>query len=167
MHILVIVIALTVILLTMKLNTQRKKAGVKGWVVGQDLDGRSDRIYRDAKTGISCKPDVVERGRIVEYKSAVVNGRARPSDVLQVAAQMIATKAETAELRYGNDQKFTYGKNSPQMKAAMRSVGEIIKQMKWHLCNKAIPQGKPSEKKCGTCYFRRDCPDADRGGCVH
>ncbi len=59
-----VVVAFTLI----RLRKQRKKAGVRLWIVGQDLDGSGSQVYRNPDIGLSCKPDVVERNRIIEHK---------------------------------------------------------------------------------------------------
>jgi hypothetical protein len=47
MHIIdVYVVAVIVVLMYMLLKRQKKQAGVKGWVLDQDLDGKGKRIYR-------------------------------------------------------------------------------------------------------------------------
>ncbi|MFA5105302.1 MAG: hypothetical protein WC527_09065, partial [Candidatus Margulisiibacteriota bacterium] len=139
---------------------QRKQAGIKGWVIDQDLDNRGKRIYRNEKSGISCKPDVVEHNRIIEVKSAKVNGKARYADILQVAAQLIATGKEKAELTYGNGKRFNFEKSDKAIKKAMKHVGWISQRMRWHLLTKIAPKGTPLKNKCASCMYKRECSDA-------
>jgi hypothetical protein len=73
------------------LEKQRKQSGYTGWVLSQDLDGRSKKIYRDNQDGISSKPDVVERKKVIELKSAAIEGKARWIDILQLALEMKTT----------------------------------------------------------------------------
>lgn len=147
-----------VILLFTKLGSERRKAGIRGWVVDQDLDGKGSRVYRDSKLGISCKPDVVERNRIIEYKSAVVMGKARQGDILYVAAQMLATGKAEADLRYAN-RGFTLKRKSSEMQAAMRGVRSIMGRMRRALNFRVAPKGTPTPGKCRVCMFNKECPD--------
>lgn len=146
--------------LIIALRRQRKKAGIRGWVVAQDLHGMGHRVYRDPKTGIVCKPDVVERKRIIEYKSAVAGSRARPSDVLQVAAQLMATGAAEAELRYHPDRKFFFRRDSREIQDAMKSVADIVDKMKRHLRSRTAPRATPSPGRCRACRFGAECPES-------
>lgn len=162
MHYLVIVAVLVVLFIYSRLERQKKQADIKGWIVNQDLDGKGKRIYRDKQTGISCKPDVVERNKLIEYKSASVKGKARYSDILQVAAQMIATGMSESELRYDQGVKFTFKKKSAEMSAAMNKVRGIVKRMQWHLSSRITPKGTPTRNKCSVCRFGKECSDAVR-----
>ena len=159
MLILAFVTVIVIILISLRLRSQRRRAGVRGWVVDQDLDGKGNKVYRDDKLGLSCKPDVVERSRIIEYKSAVVQGKARPGDVLTVAAQMLATGKEAAELRYAN-KGFTYQRSSSEMQKSMQKVQSIMGQMRRALMLRIAPKGTPTPNKCSKCDFRSGCPDA-------
>ena len=159
MYILVLFAVITAFMALRIINT-RKKAGIRGWVKSQDLDGKGSRVYRDHRTGISAKPDVVERRRVIEYKSAHVLDKARRSDVLQVAAEMIATGRSEGELRYGNNKKFRLQKNKPEVRLAMKEVLRITELMKWHLLKGKAPKAKPFRRKCVTCVFQQECSDA-------
>jgi CRISPR/Cas system-associated exonuclease Cas4 (RecB family) len=158
--VIVVVVIVNIFGMYMLLKRQRRQAGIKGWVVDQDLDGKSKRIYRDEKTGISCKPDVVELDRIIEVKSAKVEGKARYSDILQVAAQLIATGRKKAELSYADGKRFIFDKGGKVMKHAMKRVDAISRQMRWHLMSRIAPKGTPTPNKCAVCMYKRECPDA-------
>src|SRR5574341_150970 len=139
MLIMALFVVAVVLLLFAKLRKERKKAGIRGWVVDQDLDSRGNRVYRDSGLGISCKPDVVERNRIIEYKSAAVKGRAR----------------------YGN-RGFTLQRDSPEMRAAMHKVRSIMSRMRRALALHIIPRGTPTPGRCRVCTFSKECPDRAR-----
>lgn len=161
MLIMALFVVAVVLLLFAKLRKERKKAGIRGWVVDQDLDSRGNRVYRDSGLGISCKPDVVERNRIIEYKSAAVKGRARHGDILYVAAQMMATGKAEADLRYAN-RGFTLQRDSPEMRAAMHKVRSIMSRMRRALALHIIPRGTPTPGRCRVCTFSKECPDRAR-----
>jgi CRISPR/Cas system-associated exonuclease Cas4 (RecB family) len=156
----VVVVILIVFMMYVLLKNEKKQAGIKGWVVNQDLDNKSKRIYRDKNTGISCKPDVVEHNRIIEVKSAKVMGKARYSDILQVAAQLIATGKKKAELSYADGKRFNFEKTGKVMKHAMKRVDGISKRMRWHLLTRIAPKGTPTPNKCAACMFKQECSDA-------
>ena len=147
-------------LMVIKIIKTRKRAGIRGWVNSQDLDGRGKRVYRDQRTGISAKPDIVERGRVIEYKSAHVPEKARRSDVLQVAAEMIATGRKEGELRYGNNKRFRLHKSKAETRSVMKEVLSIAERMRWHLFKSKVPKAMPARKKCAKCIFQRECSDA-------
>ncbi len=156
--------AVFVILLTIGLwvllKKQWQQAGAQGWVVRQDLDGMGNQVYKDKKNGIVCKPDVVERRRIIEYKSAVTGSRARPGDILQLASQMMSTGAMEAELRYHPDRRFVFRKDSPEIRSAMNTVVQTLNRMRKHLRSKNMPKGTPSPGRCRICQFRWECPES-------
>ncbi len=158
-----LITAIILIALMAALRRKRRQAGIKGWVVAQDLHGMGHRIFQDPKTGIICKPDVAERNRIIEYKSAFAGSTARPQDVLLIAAQFMATGVAEAELRYYPDRKFTFTRESREMQDAMKSVAEIVDKMKSHLRNRAAPKATPSPGRCRACRFGAECPDSARG----
>ena len=160
MLLLLVIAALVVILnIYRRLRDQRRKAGIRGWVLDQDLDGKGQTVYRDARLGVSCKPDIVQRRRIIEYKSATVHGKARSGDILYVASQMLATGKDEAELRYANT-KFVFARNSTQMQAAMHKVRSIIGEMRRHLSLSTAPKGTPTKNKCTKCVFKASCTEA-------
>ena len=155
----IIIAAIVMIVLTLKLNKERKRANIRGWVVDNDLNGNRSRIYRNYQYKISGRPDVLERGRLIEHKSAVIHGNAKKGDLRQIAALMVATGVDNAALQYAN-KTFNLYKNSPEMQSHVR---EVIKQgpmMLQHLRRKTIPHGNPYPLKCRKCEFRYRCPDA-------
>jgi CRISPR/Cas system-associated exonuclease Cas4 (RecB family) len=149
-------------------RNRKRTAGITGWVKTQDLDGLSRTVYRDQKSGISCKPDVVEKTRVIEYKSSPGHGRARWVDMLQVALQMRATGKNEGELRYGNNESYKLHKNDPAMRAASNRALKIVQQMQNHLRMRRAPKSTPSAKRCAGCVFLDQCPEAirdrDKGG---
>jgi CRISPR/Cas system-associated exonuclease Cas4 (RecB family) len=145
----------------LKLRRDRRKIGITSWVVDQDLDGRGVTVYRNNDLGLSCKPDVVERGKTVEYKSATIKGNARHGDVLYVAAQMLVVGKKEADLRYPN-KSFTFRKDNPKMQRAMQSVRSIIGQMRKALQFRQSPRATPTPGKCRVCSFRNECQEAIR-----
>ncbi len=159
MLILVLVAVAAIFLAYAKLRKQRKKAGIRGWVVDQDLDGKGSTIYSDNKLGLSCKPDVVERNRFIEHKSSSVHRKARYGDILYVASQMLATGKKEAELRYANA-KFSLSGNSALMQAAMHEVKSIMGQMRLHLLQGRAPKATPTRNKCAKCMFKAECSEA-------
>jgi CRISPR/Cas system-associated exonuclease Cas4 (RecB family) len=162
MYIVILAATIIVILLYGRLQGKRKSAGLQGWVKSQDLDGKSGRIYRNYKKGISAKPDVVESNKVIEYKSASVGDKARRTDVLQVTAQMIAAGKNKAEIRYGNDKRFEFTKETPIIKSSMKRIDWISRQMVWHLQKRLAPSGTPRPSKCAKCFYRDECPDAKK-----
>lgn len=153
--------ALIIMAMYKLLVTRRRQAGIRGWVKSQDLDGRGNRVYRNYQSGISAKPDVVEGGRVIEEKSAEVKDKARRSDILQVAAEMVATGLEEAELRYGNNKRFQFHKNSLLIQETVKEVKKITERMNWHLRRHITPKGTPSRKKCAKCSFHGECSDGN------
>lgn len=160
MYILACFAILIVLVMYVKMLRRRKKAGIKGWVQSQDLDGRGRKVYRDSKTGISAKPDVVENKRVIEVKSASVKDKARRSDILQLAAEMIASGRQVGELRYGNNKKFEFRLDSPKMRALRGELSRISGLMDRHLRMRIPPKGTPTRNKCAKCDYRRECSDA-------
>ena len=140
-----------------KLRQKRKKAGIKGWVRSQDLDGRGKKLYRDTRTGITAKPDIVLNDRVIEYKSAHAGNKARRSDILQLTAEMIAAEKEIGELRYGNKKNFEFRINSPKMRSIRSNVERISRLMEQHLRNRTPPKATPTRNKCAKCDYRREC----------
>jgi len=152
--------ALSAVYMFMRILRARKKAGVRGMVRSQDLDGKGSRVYRNHKVGISAKPDVVEGGRVIEYKSAHVNHKPRRSDLHQVAAEMIAADMPEAELRYGNDKRFRLTKHNPETRKLKKEVIQNSEHMRRHLSSGKAPKGTPTRGKCSKCPTRRECSDA-------
>ena len=161
MHILALV-AVLIVLMVIKINSARKKAGIRGWVKSQDLDGQGTRVYRNREAGISAKPDVVERNRVIEYKSAPAGDKPRWSDLLQVAAEMIATNRKEGELRYGNNKRFQLSRDDSKTGNLTREVLRIAERMRWHLLTHIAPKGVPTLNKCANCFYLGDCSDAKR-----
>jgi hypothetical protein len=152
-----IIIAILITLTFARLRRERGCAGIVGWIRGQDLDGKGRRYYFNKRFGIGCKPDIRESGRIIEYKSASAGSHPYPSDVMQVAGEMIATGVEDAELRYGNGREFSFTSNSPEIKEAIKRMQQIVGRMQTHLANNVMPEGSPSPKKCARCSFSQEC----------
>ena len=158
MYIVLFAIAVIVILWSYgKLQKKKKAAGLKGSVKSQDLDGMSNKVYRNYEAGISAKPDIVEGNKVTEYKSTSIADKARKTDIVQLAAEMIATGAKQAELRYGNDKRFQFTKDSPIIKSSMKRIAWIAEQMKWHLKTRSAPRGTPRPGKCAKCWYWKDC----------
>jgi len=162
MYIVVLFAVIMVMVMYKQLANRRQQAGIRGWVKSQDLDGKGSRVYRDRRTGISAKPDVVESGRVIEFKSAAVEHKPRRSDVMQVAAEMIATGQSEGELRYGNNKRFRFQKSEAGTKSVMKDVVRIAELMRWHLLKGKAPKAMPARRKCAKCAFLNDCPDAVR-----
>ena len=160
MYLVFIIAAIVVLIMYGNLFRQKKRAGVRKWVKSQDLDGRGDRVYRNYQAGISAKPDVVEGRRVIEHKSAEVKNKARYSDILQVTAEMIATGLDEGELRYGNNRRFQFIKDSPMMRGMIRKVQGITSRMNWHLVMRISPKGTPTKNKCARCIAKTVCSDA-------
>jgi len=161
-HILVVVTIATVIIVALfsKLKRERIKAnGIRGWVVDNDLSGNGDRIYRNYEHRISGKPDVLERGRFIEYKSAAVSGNAKKGDLMQVAALMVATGVDEAALQYDN-KTFNLSRESSLMRPHVTEVKKLSPVMLQHIKKRRPPRGNPYPKKCGKCEFRARCLDA-------
>ncbi len=154
-----LITAIILIALMAALRRKRRQAGIRGWVKAQDLHGMGRRVFQDPKTGIICKPDVVERKRIIEYKSAFAGSRARPQDLLLIAAQLMATGAAESELRYAN-RRFTFTRESREIQGAMKFVAEIVDKMKSHLRNRTAPKATPSPGRCRACRFGAECPES-------
>jgi CRISPR/Cas system-associated exonuclease Cas4 (RecB family) len=161
MLILAIVLVAIAFMMYRLLKLQRKQAGVKGWVRDQDLDNRSRHVYRDRETGISSKPDIVEHNRVVEIKSSKAGNKAKYSDILQVAAQLISTGKKKAELAYADGKKFNFEKNGRVMQHAIKKVDEIARKMRWHLMTRIPPRGTPTPNKCNSCMYKGECPNAN------
>jgi len=155
-------VAFTVVVIAyFRLLKLRRKAGLRSWVVDQDLDGQGGKIYRNAELGLSCKPDVVERNRVIEHKSSTVKGKARHGDILYVAAQLLVLEKKEGDLRYAN-KSFSMSRESAQMQAAMQKVRSIIGQMRRALRLGEAPRATPTPGKCRACMFRSECPEAAR-----
>ena len=155
-----ILLAIAIIVIRLfygKLRKQKQAAGLGGWVRTQDLDGKSSKVYRNYEAGISAKPDIVEGNKVTEYKSAAIGDRARRSDIIQLTAEMLATKAKKGELRYGNDKRFQFTKDTPIIKSSMKRIAWISEQMKWHLGTRTAPPGAPKPSKCAKCRYQEDC----------
>ena len=156
----ILLLAVAVIVIRLfygKLQKKKKAAGLESWVKSQDLDGKSSRIYRNYEVGISAKPDIVEKDKVTEYKSAAIGDKARRTDIMQLTAEMMATGAKKGELRYGNDKRFQFTEDTPIIKSSMKRIAWISKQMKWHLETKTAPLGTPRHGKCAKCFYRQDC----------
>ncbi len=141
------------------LRKQKRQANITGWVETADLNGKGRQVYRDEQAGISCKPDVVERDKVIEYKSAAANGKARWVDILQLAVQMKTTGKSEGELRYSN-RSFFFKKDDPTIKSAVRNVLNISDRMRWHLSAGTSPKATPSPNRCAKCVFLKECPEA-------
>ena len=155
--------ALIIILLAVALwgllRKQKRQANITGWVETVDLNGKGRQVYRDEQAGISCKPDVVERNKVIEYKSAAANGKARWVDLLQLALQIQATGKSEGELRYSN-KSFFFKKDDSVMKSAMRNALKISNLMRQHLSAGTPPKATPSLNRCAKCVFLKECPEA-------
>jgi len=160
MYILLIVALIVIAVLYGSLRRKRKKTGLQGWVESQDLDGKSRRIYRDLRNGITAKPDIVESNKVIEVKHASIGDKARRSDILQLTAGMMAAGAKRAELWYGNDKKFEFSRKTPIIQSSMKRIAWITEQMNWHLLMRSAPRGNPRPGKCVKCAYRSVCPDA-------
>lgn len=143
-----------------KLNQKRKKAGIKGWVHSQDLDGRGKRIYQDPRTGITARPDIVLNDRVIEYKSAQAKDKARHADLLQLTAEMIAAEKDIGELRYANKRNFEFRINSPKMRSIRGELERIKSQMERHLRTRTPPKATPTRNKCAKCLFKIECSES-------
>ena len=161
MHYLVFIIMLFAFVFGVSLRRQKKRANIKGWVKTADLNGKSKHVYRDERSQISCKPDVVQRNKVIEYKSATINGKARWVDLLQLALELLTTGKKEGELRYSN-KSFTFQKDDSEIKAATRNALKIADRMKWHLLSGIAPKATPSPKRCAKCVFMKVCPEAVR-----
>ena len=155
-------VAILITLMIIKINSAKKKAGIRSWVKSQDLDGHGTRVYLNFETGISAKPDVVERTRVIEYKSAAAGDKPRWSDLLQVTAEMIATGRKEGELRYGNNKRFQLQRDSAKIRHLTREVLRIAERMRWHLLSHIPPKGTPTMNKCANCTYKDDCSDAKK-----
>lgn len=150
----IVILALTLAVGYKILYTQREKAGVSGWVTYQDLDGKG-KIYRNNATGISCKPDVISGGKIIEHKSGSGARGPHAGDILQVGATMLATGIKESELQYAN--KAYAVKATPEL---INKVTEIRNRMRHFLGNKVAPKGTPTSKRCSVCEFGMECPES-------
>lgn len=161
MYIILFTVATCVIWLSYgKLRKKKQAAGLESWVKSQDLDGKSSKVYRNYEAGISAKPDIVERDKVTEYKSAAIGDKARRGDILQLTAEMMATKARKGELRYGNGKRFQFTEDTPIIKSSMKRIAWISEQMKWHLRTRIAPPGTPRPAKCAKCSHLKDCSDS-------
>ena len=143
------------------LRKQREQSCIKGWVKSQDLDGRGKRVYRDPQLGVSCKPDVVERNRVIEYKSADIEKKARWVDMLQLALQMKLTGKPEGTLQYPRN-NFSFKVDSREMRNAMTAAAAILKKMRWHLQAGIAPKATPTKRRCAVCVFAGECSYAIR-----
>lgn len=153
----VIFALITFIFFYLRLKKKRKVAGIDHRVISQDLDGRSKRIYRDYRYGISAKPDIVDGNKVIEYKSSSIGGKAYRSDLTQMTAGMIAAKAKEGELRYGNGKRFKYAENSPIIQSTKKRIAWIKERMNWHLSQRRAPKAKIFSAKCRNCGYRNLC----------
>ncbi len=157
-----IIFAILTALTFARLRKERRRAGIAGWIRDQDLDGRGRRYYINRQTDIGCKPDIRENDRIIEYKSASAGSHPYPSDVIQLAGEMIAAGMDGAELRYGNDRIFSFASMDPEMKKAVQKVHQIVGRMQFHLKHNIVPEGTPTSKRCARCSFGNEC---DQSAC--
>ena len=148
------VIVVVCIVLWKVLQKQRKQAGITSWVQSQDLDGKGKKVYRDKKAKISSKPDVVTSDRVIEYKSASVESRARWVDIMQLAIQMKTAGKKLGELRYSN-KRFSYKWEDMDIRFALRHALAVAEKMRWHLWSRIAPPATPSNKRCAICKFGR------------
>jgi CRISPR/Cas system-associated exonuclease Cas4 (RecB family) len=155
-----IIIAILIALTSCRLSKERGRAGITGWIRDQDLDGRGGKYHYNDELGIGCKPDIEQKGKIIEYKSASAGDKTMPGDILQVAAEIMVTGANEAELRYGNHRVFMFTKNSPEIKEAMARVIDTLQKMKAHLSTKTPPSAAPTLRKCAVCHFSKRCPES-------
>lgn len=158
-YLLAVVVAVVTYALWKVLERQRKQAGITGWVQTQDLDGKSRKVYRDKNAGISSKPDVVERDKVIEYKSSTVETRARWVDMLQLAMEMDTTGKRLGELRYKN-KRFLFKWEDSEMRIALRHALAIAEKMRFHLWSRIAPAATPSDRRCAICKFGAECPDS-------
>ena len=117
---------------------------------------QNGQIFRNEQYRISSKPDVVERDRVIEQKSAVVKGAPKPGDLMQVAAQMISANKNKAALQYAN-KTFNLTQNSPAMQPYLQKVKELSPIMRRYWNTGTVPKGKPSPNKCKGCQFKNIC----------
>jgi CRISPR/Cas system-associated exonuclease Cas4 (RecB family) len=103
-----------------------------------------------------------ESDKVIEYKSAAIGDRARKTDIMQLTAGMIATGAKKGELRYGNNKRFQFTKDTPAIKSSMKRIAWISEQMKLHLQTRKAPRGTPRPGKCAKCHYQKDCPDDNK-----
>jgi CRISPR/Cas system-associated exonuclease Cas4 (RecB family) len=158
-------LAVAVIIVLMfhnNLNQKRKTAKIEGWVETQDLDARSPKVYRNYAVGISAKPDIVEKDKVTEFKSKPGGDKARRSDIVQLTAEMLATGKKKGELRYGNDKRFLFTKDTPIIQKSVKRIAWISEQMKWHLQHRSAPGGTFRPGKCSKCAYRTECRDAKK-----
>ncbi len=146
-----VLIATVIVILMLRLREQRKKAKINRWVVSQDLDGKSNRIYRDTKNKISSKPDVAYAGKVVEFKNRDAGKTAWHADQLQVVVQMMTRGAKEGELRYKNGKMFFFHRDDPETKKLMAEAARIINEMKWRLSARSMPKATPTPDHCRVC----------------
>lgn len=152
-------VVLTVVLMTYfhkSLKKQKDKANIKGWVKYQDLDG-SGKMFNNHAAGVTCKPDVIEGGIIIEHKSGNGNKGPYESDVLQVGAMMAATGLKKTEIKYA-DRGYTV-KNTFDLKTKVQNA---ITMMRYHLETQTVPEGAPTKNKCAKCDFGVSCTQSLR-----
>jgi hypothetical protein len=154
-----LIIIILAVALRWLLRKQKKQANITGWVETADLTGKGRQVYRHEKAGISCKPDVVERNKVIEYKSAIANEKSRWVDLLQLALQIKTTGKSEGELRYSN-KSFFFKKDDPVIKSALRYALNISNRMRWHLSANIPPKATPSLNRCAKCVFLKECPEA-------
>lgn len=156
-----LIILAIVIILTFRtwrsLKRKRQKAGVKGWVVSQDLDGKGKDYYVNRQIGLICKPDVLEKNRVAEYKSSTAADRPYPGDLVQLAAEMMTTGAQVGVLKYKNGKTFTFKATDPVMKQAIQRALNIMAQMRKSLVTNIPPAGTPTVNKCKSCPVNKQC----------
>ena len=153
-----------------RLKQQRKSANIQGWVKDQDLDGGGAHTYLNQELGLMAKPDVLQatpegKIRVTELKSSRCYGD-KPfyPDLLQMTAEMMATGAEEAELRYGNGKTFMYSINDAVIKESSQDVLKALKSMRQDLQEKRRPKGTPAAKKCACCAVRAGCDFSESAG---
>jgi CRISPR/Cas system-associated exonuclease Cas4 (RecB family) len=159
MFIMALIITVIVILM-LSLRRQRKKAKVNRWIISQDLDGQSSRIYRDTKNKISSKPDIAYAGKVVEFKNREAGKTAWHADQLQVIVSMMTKGAKEGELRYRNGKIFYFHRDEPETKRLMAEATRIINEMKSRLSVRSTPKATPTEWRCKVCTFRNKCPES-------
>jgi CRISPR/Cas system-associated exonuclease Cas4 (RecB family) len=139
------------------LKRKRQKSGVKGWVVSQDLDGKGKDYYVNKQIGLMCKPDVLEKNGVAEYKSSAAAAKPYAGDLVQLAAEMMATGAHVGVLKYKNGKTFTFNDTDPVMKQAIQRALNIMAQMRKSLATNIPPAGTPTANKCMACPVNRQC----------
>jgi len=131
----------------------RSQAGISGWVTDSDLKGKGKK-YFDGTTGVTAKPDVVLRGKVIEVKSYPALNSPFKEDILQAAAEMNAAGVGQAEIHYPN--KSFRIKNSAQLRESLMRVSQAMQE---HLKRRQAPNGTPTTGKCRVCEFNGICPE--------